>query len=47
MRERIEMIGGTFRIDSVPGESTTVEIGIPALKEVRSGREGELPLSLE
>ena len=33
MRERIEMIGGTFRIDSTPGESTTVEVVIPPAKD--------------
>ena len=42
MRERIEMIGGTFRIDSVRGESTIVEIEIPPVKgPVRHGPELE------
>ncbi len=30
MRERVEMIGGTFRVDSTPGESTAVQVEIPA-----------------
>lgn len=30
MRERIEMIGGTFRVDSAPGGPTTVVVEIPA-----------------
>ncbi len=29
MRERVEMIGGTFRVDSTPGESTAVQVEIP------------------
>ncbi len=29
MRERVEMIGGTFRVDSIRGESTTVHVEIP------------------
>jgi signal transduction histidine kinase len=31
MRERIEMIGGTFRVDSAPGGPTTVLVEIPAI----------------
>ena len=31
MRERVEMIGGTFRVDSAPGEPTTVQVDIPAI----------------
>ena len=30
MRERAEMIGGTFEVDSAPGSPTTVRVGIPA-----------------
>jgi PAS domain S-box-containing protein len=30
MRERVEMIGGTFRVDSAPGCPTTVQVEIPA-----------------
>jgi PAS domain S-box-containing protein len=30
MRERIEMIGGTFEVDSMPGSPTTIRIVIPA-----------------
>ena len=29
MRERAEMVGGTFEIDSVPGQGTTVRVHIP------------------
>ncbi len=29
MRERVEMIGGTFRIDSAPGQQTTIHVEIP------------------
>ena len=32
MRERVEMIGGEFRVESAPGESTTVHVQIPAGK---------------
>jgi signal transduction histidine kinase len=30
MRERVEMIGGTFHVDSAPGGPTTVRVEIPA-----------------
>lgn len=30
MRERVEMIGGTFAIVSVPGQSTTISVVVPA-----------------
>jgi PAS domain S-box-containing protein len=33
MRERVEMIGGTFRVESVAGESTTVHVEIPMAKK--------------
>ena len=29
MRERIEMIGGTFCVESAPGQGTTVRVEIP------------------
>ena len=29
MRERAESIGGTLRVDSEPGEGTTVEMRVP------------------
>ncbi|MEO8614148.1 MAG: PAS domain S-box protein [Luteolibacter sp.] len=32
MRERVEMIGGEFRVESAPGEPTTVHVEIPAGK---------------
>ena len=31
MRERVEMIGGTFQVDSAPGGPTTVQVEIPAI----------------
>lgn len=30
MRERVEMVGGTLRMDSVPGSATTVRVEIPS-----------------
>jgi signal transduction histidine kinase len=30
MKERIEMIGGSFCIESAPGKSTTIRVEIPA-----------------
>ncbi|MCX6865110.1 MAG: sensor histidine kinase, partial [Verrucomicrobia bacterium] len=33
MRERVEMVGGTFRVESTPGNSTTVHVEIPAEKK--------------
>ena len=32
MRERVEMVGGTFRVESTPGHGTTVQIEMPAAK---------------
>lgn len=32
MRERIEMVGGTFCVISAPGQNTTVRVEIPAAK---------------
>lgn len=29
MKERIEMVGGTFKIDSIPGSCTTIKASIP------------------
>jgi signal transduction histidine kinase len=29
MRERVEMVGGTFRVESAPGKGTTVRVEIP------------------
>jgi signal transduction histidine kinase len=31
MRERTEMIGGSFDVDSTPGGPTTVRVEIPAI----------------
>jgi signal transduction histidine kinase len=31
MRERAEMIGGTFQLDSAPGGPTTVQVDIPKI----------------
>jgi signal transduction histidine kinase len=30
MRERAEMVGGSFQVDSAPGQPTTVRVEIPA-----------------
>jgi PAS domain S-box-containing protein len=38
MRERVEMIGGKFRVESAAGESTTVHVEIPMGKKVRLRR---------
>ena len=35
MKERLEMVGGTFEIASVPGEGTTVTVRIPLAPPVR------------
>jgi PAS domain S-box-containing protein len=32
MRERVEMIGGTFDVESAPGRGTTIQVEIPAVK---------------
>ena len=32
MRERVEMVGGTFGVKSVPGEGTTIQVEMPAAK---------------
>ena len=29
MRERVEMVGGTFCVDSAPGKATTIRVEIP------------------
>ncbi len=29
MRERLEMVGGTFCVESVPGQGTTIQAEIP------------------
>jgi signal transduction histidine kinase len=33
MRERVEMVGGTFTLTSTPGQGTTVRAEIPFTKE--------------
>jgi signal transduction histidine kinase len=38
MRERVEMVGGHFHIDSAPGRGTTVEVQIPLDKGRGAGR---------
>ena len=40
MKERVEMAGGTFRVESAPGKSTTVRVEIPAA----NGEAAETPL---
>ena len=29
MRERVEMVGGRFNVESAPGEGTTIDVQIP------------------
>ena len=41
MRERVEMVGGTFRIESTPGHGTTVQVEMPAAK-TRGGGAGKV-----
>jgi signal transduction histidine kinase len=38
MRERLEMIGGTFCIESAPGQGTTITAQIPLGKGAAKGR---------
>jgi signal transduction histidine kinase len=35
MRERVEMVGGRFSIESSPGRGTTVRVDIPLEKVTR------------
>ena len=41
MRERVEMVGGSFNIESAPGKGTTIKAQIPFGKATRGG---EIPL---
>jgi len=41
MRERVEMVGGTFRVESTPGKQTTVRVKIP---HRHAGRRKRLPI---
>jgi signal transduction histidine kinase len=43
MRERAEMVGGSLRVDSRPGEGTTVHAWVPRLR-ARLGAEGSMAL---
>jgi len=36
MRERVEMVGGTFGVESAPGKGTTIQVAVPFAK-VRAG----------
>ena len=38
MRERVEMVGGTFGVASAPGEGTTIEVKIPLAPPRRQAR---------
>lgn len=40
MRERVEMVGGTFQIESAPGDGTTIEVRIPLRQSVRRAPTG-------
>ena len=35
MRERVEMVGGTFSIDSAPGRGTLIEVHLPSRPPVK------------
>ena len=41
MRERLEMVGGNFVVESAPGKGTTVQAQIP-LGKARAGGENRL-----
>jgi PAS domain S-box-containing protein len=43
MRERLEMVGGKFVVESSPGKGTTIQAQIP-LANCRGGGGGEIPL---
>jgi signal transduction histidine kinase len=36
MRERVEMVGGTFCVESAPGHGTTVRVEIPFAKTLKN-----------
>jgi signal transduction histidine kinase len=44
MRERVEMVGGAFSVESVPGKGTTIEVQIPFAAVHRTGG-GAAPLT--
>jgi signal transduction histidine kinase len=37
MRERLEMIDGTFAIESAPGKGTTIQAQVPLTDDARGG----------
>jgi signal transduction histidine kinase len=47
MRERVEMVGGPFSVESVPGKGTTVRAQIPRGRAMHRGENSALnpPLS--
>jgi signal transduction histidine kinase len=36
MRERVEMVGGTFGVESAPGQGTTIQVAVPFGKGLRA-----------
>jgi signal transduction histidine kinase len=36
MRERVEMVGGTFCIESTPGHGTTVRVDVPFVQVTKN-----------
>ena len=40
MRERVEMVGGRFSVESAAGKGTTIEVQIPLVQSARRGGEG-------
>jgi signal transduction histidine kinase len=37
MRERVEMVGGSFCVESTPGHGTTVQVTMPSAKSRGGG----------
>jgi signal transduction histidine kinase len=35
MRERIEMVGGEFSVQSAPGQGTTIRVEVPFARDVK------------
>jgi signal transduction histidine kinase len=44
MRERLEMVGGHFSVESTPGKGTTVLVQIPLMNRRRGGGEKKTSL---
>jgi signal transduction histidine kinase len=46
MRERVEMVGGVFCVDSAPGQGTTIRVDIPfaCVRKAALKKSGNAPL---